>query len=173
MADNDCRTRCSLQPIFQPLYGFDVQVVGRLIEQEQVGLAQQDLCQFDTHSPSAGELVARAVEIRTLKSQAEQYAFHVPDTLRVLFVAHAVHLFAECCALVVDHVLRQVTDRHVAVAADMPAGGCLLAGYEAEQGCLACSVLAYQGNAVTFVDQKRDTSQYRLGGILLNYIFNA
>lgn len=43
----------------QPLDAFEVQVVGGLVEQQQVGMAQEELCQRDAHLPAARELGAR------------------------------------------------------------------------------------------------------------------
>ena len=45
------RTLC--KKLLQPLYRLDVEVVGRLVEQQHVGLLQQNLCQFDTHAPTS------------------------------------------------------------------------------------------------------------------------
>ena len=61
-----------LQVIFQPLDGFDVQVVGRLVEQQHVGMAEQDLRQFDAHVPALGEGFGLAAELRFLEAQAQQ-----------------------------------------------------------------------------------------------------
>ena len=90
-----------------------------------------------------------------------------------MLVTHLIHLLAQRCALVVNHLLRQVAYAHVRVTAYVSAGGRLLTGNQAQQGRLTCTVLANQCNAVTFVHQKRDTCQDRLGGILFDYIFNT
>ena len=42
--------------LFQPAYRGDIQVVGRLIQQQQVRLAHQRLCQRHAATPAAGEL---------------------------------------------------------------------------------------------------------------------
>ena len=56
----------------QPLDTLEVQVVGGLVQQQQVGMAQEELCQCDAHLPAAGELGARALKIGDLKAQAGQ-----------------------------------------------------------------------------------------------------
>ena len=56
----------------QPLDAFEVQVVGGFVQKEQVGMAQEELCQRDAHLPAAGELGARAFKVGDLKAQAGQ-----------------------------------------------------------------------------------------------------
>ena len=48
---------------FEPLDGFDIEVVSRLVEEKHVGAAQKELGQLDAHAPSAAELARRPVEI--------------------------------------------------------------------------------------------------------------
>ena len=40
---------------FQPVAGFEIKMVGGLVQQQQVGLLQQQLDQRDAHLPAAGE----------------------------------------------------------------------------------------------------------------------
>ena len=56
----------------QPLDTFEVQVVGGLVQKQQVGMAQEEFCQRDAHLPAAGELGARALKVGNLKAQAGQ-----------------------------------------------------------------------------------------------------
>ena len=56
----------------QPLDAFEVQVVGGLVQKQQVGMAQEKLCQRDAHLPAARELGARALKVGDLKAQAGQ-----------------------------------------------------------------------------------------------------
>ena len=56
----------------QPLDAFEVQVVGGLVQQQQVGVTQEELCQRNTHLPAAGELGARAFKVGDLEAQAGQ-----------------------------------------------------------------------------------------------------
>ena len=56
------------QPLFQPLYGLDVQMVGGLVEQQHVGLLQQNLGQLDTHAPATRELAGGTLQVGTLKA---------------------------------------------------------------------------------------------------------
>ena len=45
-------------------------MVGRLIEQEHIGLAEQEFGQLDTHTPSSAKLRGGAVEIAPVESQS-------------------------------------------------------------------------------------------------------
>ena len=56
--------------ILQPQRAFEVEIVGRFVEQEQVGLAEQHGRERDPHAPAAGELRARALEIGVGKAEA-------------------------------------------------------------------------------------------------------
>ena len=59
---------------FQPLDAFDVQVVGRFVKQQQVGLHDEKLGQLHAHFPSAAEFRHRAPHVLHLESQALQNA---------------------------------------------------------------------------------------------------
>ena len=60
---------CALsKKLFQPLDTFNIKMVGRLIEQEDIRFLQQDFCQFDTHTPSTGKLSGRTFKILSHKS---------------------------------------------------------------------------------------------------------
>ena len=60
------------QIIFQPVARFQVQMVGRLIEQQQVRLGQQKFRQAQAHLPAAGKLLRRAIQIVAAKTQSAE-----------------------------------------------------------------------------------------------------
>ncbi len=62
------------KPLFQPQYCIQIQMIGRFIEQQQVGAAHQRLRQVEAHTPTAGKLVGRTLLIIDRKSQAVQQA---------------------------------------------------------------------------------------------------
>ena len=64
-----------LQERFKPLNRLNVEVVGRLIEQQHIRTHQQQFCQFYTHAPSATEFRCVSVKIRADKSQTKQRLF--------------------------------------------------------------------------------------------------
>ena len=66
-----------LQESLKPTDTLDVEVVGRLVEQQYVGASQQNLCQLDTHTPAAAELLRRAVEVVACESQTGKCALYL------------------------------------------------------------------------------------------------
>ena len=56
----------------KPLDAFEIQVVGRLVQKQQVRMAQEELGERDAHLPAARELGARALKVGDLKAQAGQ-----------------------------------------------------------------------------------------------------
>jgi len=62
---------------FQPLDGFDIQVVGRLIKQQHIRALQQQLGQFDAHAPTSAEFVGGSIEVCPCKAQPGQRFLHL------------------------------------------------------------------------------------------------
>ena len=71
----------ALQELLQPLDGGEVEVVRRLVQEEQVGLRGEDAGELDAHAPAPGEREERLVEgIRRKAQPAERdldARFHV------------------------------------------------------------------------------------------------
>src|ERR1700704_2092964 len=59
--------------LFQPVAGFKVEMVRRLIEQEKVWFLQQKLGQGNAHLPAAGKLFRMARQIFFLEAKAIEY----------------------------------------------------------------------------------------------------
>ncbi len=57
------------QILFQPVAGGEVEMVGRLVEQQQVRPAQQQLGQGNAHLPTAREVLARLVAVGLRKTE--------------------------------------------------------------------------------------------------------
>ena len=72
VADEKQRATARLEVVFQPLDGLDVQVVGRLVEQEHVRLAEQDLRELDAHIPALGEGLGQPAELVVQEAQTQQ-----------------------------------------------------------------------------------------------------
>ena len=53
VGDHEYRRWAGLEEILEPLDRLDVEVVGRLVKEQQVRMRQEDFCQLDTHSPTA------------------------------------------------------------------------------------------------------------------------
>ena len=177
-------------------------MVGRLVQQQDVGLLQQQFGQLDTHAPSAAEVAGGAAEVAPLEAKSQQGLFHVFlvvggidgvellaqgrhlfDELhvavalvvgaRLQFLVHAVYLgfhlvqvgkglggFLEHGASVFRHqVLRQVG--HNAVFGHRYLSPCGLpdACKDLQQGAFSGSVLSHEGDAVLFVNHKRNVAK--------------
>ena len=61
VADDNYGARIAREMIGQPQRAFEVEIVGRLIEQQQVGLGEQHRRERNPHAPAAGEIRARAL----------------------------------------------------------------------------------------------------------------
>ena len=85
-----CRLR---QPLLQPLYRLDVQMVGGLVEQQHIRLLQQNLRQLDTHAPTTRELASGTFQIRTFKAQTHQGTLQL--CLAVLCTHHHIALMLQ------------------------------------------------------------------------------
>ena len=58
MADDEQRRRIMREMLLQPERAFEVEIVGRLVEQQQVGLREQRRGERDAHAPAAGKFRA-------------------------------------------------------------------------------------------------------------------
>ncbi len=58
MADDQHGAAIALQIILQPQHAFEVEIVGRLVQQEKIGRREQDRRQRHAHAPAAGEFGA-------------------------------------------------------------------------------------------------------------------
>ena len=63
MRDDDDPGVERLQLLFEPLEALDVEVVCRLVEEEQVRIASERACQRGTRQLAAGERLEPAVEL--------------------------------------------------------------------------------------------------------------
>ena len=70
--DKHHRVGFLLQEIFKPLYGFYIQMVGRLVEEQQVRMLKQEFGKLDAHAPPAAELRSHPAEILPYKTESNQ-----------------------------------------------------------------------------------------------------
>ena len=82
--DKDVTEGISPEIVLEPVTSFKIQVVGGLIEQQQIGLGQQQFGQCDAHLPASGKLIRLPRPI--LLAEAEP-------------CEHATHLRVECVAV--------------------------------------------------------------------------
>ena len=78
-------------------------MVGRLVQQQDIRLAEQELGKLDTHAPSPAELGGRPVEILTAKSQADQRPFQLG---MVIVSAHHLEMFRQMRDTVYEVLIR-------------------------------------------------------------------
>ena len=72
VADEQQGAAAGLEVVFQPLDGLDVEVVGGLVEQQHVRLAEQDLGQLDAHVPALGKGLGQAAELVVQEAETQQ-----------------------------------------------------------------------------------------------------
>ena len=72
VADDDGGAGEFGQPGFQPERGFEVQVVGGFVQQQQIGVGEQGGGQGHAHAPAAGEFADRAGLRRGIEAEAGQ-----------------------------------------------------------------------------------------------------
>ena len=77
MTDQHHGTGIRSQKLLQPLYTLNVQMVRRLVKQQYIRMLQQQLSQFDTHTPASRELTSRPVHIPALEAKARQRPLQV------------------------------------------------------------------------------------------------
>ena len=70
VADDDHGLRIAGEVVLQPQRAFEVEIVGRLVEQQQIGLGKQRRGQRDAHAPAAGEFRAGALLVGGGKAEA-------------------------------------------------------------------------------------------------------
>ena len=72
VADDDDRARVVRKVVFQPERPFEVEVVGRLVQQQQVGRGKERRRERDAHAPAAREFRAGPGLIRGRESETAQ-----------------------------------------------------------------------------------------------------
>ena len=66
--DQHQRRRSRSNEALQPTNRLDIQMVRRLVEEQDVRTLQEDLRQLDTHSPTAREFCRGTIEVRALEA---------------------------------------------------------------------------------------------------------
>ena len=74
VADHEDRRRIGFEEILQPQHRFEIEVVRRLVEQQQIGLREQQRGERDAHPPAAREAVERAVLRLLVEAEADEDA---------------------------------------------------------------------------------------------------
>jgi hypothetical protein len=74
VADDDDRRPVAGKEVLQPQHGFQIEVVGRLVEQQQVGRGEKEGRKRDPHPPPAREAVERAMLHILVEAEADEDA---------------------------------------------------------------------------------------------------
>ena len=85
MGDEQQRARVAAEPVLEPQHRVEVEVVGRLVEQQQVRAAHQRLREVEAHPPAAGEArhrIARAARRRSPARRAASRRARAPRSRR-------------------------------------------------------------------------------------------
>ena len=72
MRDEDEGVGVVVEIVLEPVAGFEIEVVGGLVEQQEVGLLQQELGEGDAHLPAAGEFFGVALPVFLGEAEAAE-----------------------------------------------------------------------------------------------------
>ncbi len=72
VADDQGGIRIFLQPRFEPQRAFEIEIVGRLVEQQKLGLGEQSRRERHAHAPAAGKFRHRPRQIVVGETEAAQ-----------------------------------------------------------------------------------------------------
>ena len=76
VGDQHQRSLIRLEVLLEPVDGGEVEVVGRLVEEEEIGLGREHARQLRAHAPAAGKRLERLRELLRRKTEAAERDFH-------------------------------------------------------------------------------------------------
>ena len=166
------RRPAAVDVLGEPLDALDVQVVGRLVEEQDVPVADQQPRECHTATLPTGQLVDADVPRDVRDETADDVAdLRVTGPLVLLEVAD--DGAADGRALGQDVALVQVADGQPAAVRDAAAVGLEALGQQREEGRLAVAVPADDADPVTLVDAEGDVVEDDLGGELEMQVLGA
>ena len=189
--DEQASARIRLEELFQPFDGLHVEMVGRLVEDEQVGLGQQRAAERDASFFPARETArepvggggAQVVDERAdtvfdlpaveVVDVVEQFAGAVGVRRLVLVLGDEVQdglragedVLFDGLVVVQLEILRQVARDEFAASDDLARVGRDDPGGDAQERALARAVAADQADAVALVDGERGLVEDRLHAV--------
>ena len=173
MGDDEHRAAPRGEVAREPVDRFDVEMVRRLVEQQQLGAVEQEPRDRDPPPLAAGERGDRGVHAGGEAAQlhaAEQPVEHGAKRAvgRPLVVGATAHERVADRAVLVELVaLAEQRDVDVAGARDGPGVRRLGAGDEAQERRLAVAVAAHDPDPVAGRDPERDVLQHRPAAVAL------
>jgi hypothetical protein len=163
VADHDERLGLALEHCFEPEDAFDVEVVRRLVEQEDVGLAHELLRDREPLAPAAGErLAAQLGLVETGLAEGDGNAAELLVLVeRVVVVQRVEQHFLDSLAGREHRILRHVPDAYT-LAQSARAGVRLLdAGENLQQRRLARSIRPHQPDVIALGHSERQSFEER------------
>ena len=163
------RLVAALQIALKPFYHLEVEVVCRLVEDEQVGLGDEHVGERDALLLSAAELSHRLREVGDV--QLREYLLSLQYAVGVALMVEASvehRLFG-----VELWLLFEKADLDVAAEDDAARVDTLLAREQREQGRLARAVLGYQTYVLAFGYRERDVLEQNVRTERFRYVLNV
>ena len=113
MGDDEDRTRISAQVAFEPIDGLGVEMVGRLVEQQQVGLLEQEAAKCDAAFLTARKLGHVGIVRRAAQRvhRLLDLALEIPQALGLDLVLEPGHLVGGVVGIVHGELVVAVEDR--------------------------------------------------------------
>ena len=110
MRNRDDRSRIALQVMFQPRHRLGVEVIGRLVEQKNVGFLQEQPAQRNAATFAAGQYLHRRVRRRAAQRihRHLQPRIEIPGVLMVELLLHLSLALEQIVHVVVGHLFSKL-----------------------------------------------------------------
>ena len=175
VGDHQQRQPLTCEIFLKPLDGGDVEMVGRLVKNQQVGAAEKHRCQSHAFALPAGK-VSHPLAVVGDTQLCEHLAPAVFIGLAVLLFHRVVNGgvtgFGDCCVRVERWHLLEKSDAKVAAGYDPARVGFLNPGDYAQQGGLAGAVSGDNTDFVTFFDAEGDVSEKHAVAVALGELLD-
>ncbi len=173
VGDDEHRAAARGEVAREPVDTFDVQVVGRLVEQQQLGRVEQQARQRDAPALATGETRDRGVDAGGEEPQLDAAHEPVEDAAKravagpFVLGATADEELADRLALVELVALSQQRDVDVAGPREHPCVHRLDAGDQAQERRLAVAVSPHHADSLPGRYAERDLAQHRAAAVAL------
>ena len=182
--DDQNRSRVILQIALKPNEGFEIQMVGGLIEHEDVRLMHQQPGQVRPHDPTTGQLARRPLKIRIAEGQALEQALGLGDGRTVGIEVVIIFRLGTGSMLaggdfqhrLITHrraLLGQEADGRPALEGHQTVVRLLLLEDELEERGLAGAIRTHQAQSVLTVELQRQVREQGPSAIALGHIGNS
>ena len=158
MGDEDDRAAVPQQERLQPADRLDVEVVRRLVQEQDVRVVDDGPGQQDPALHSRGQLREPGVRVEPDPGDDRLHPMVGPAKVMVVVVSvqPAGHLVGDGPAMALGHILRQARDPQPLLPEDRPLVGLELAADQAEQRALPLAVASQQAEALPGLDLEID-----------------